>query len=68
MRCRNDYCRGTNFVGVIEMDDNILVGVKCKSCGARYSIREIDVLKSVKRPYWNSVRWSCKDMDEQEKK
>jgi len=56
MKCRNQYCKGTSFVPVIELDKNILIGVKCSSCGARYSIDEIEIKKELKREGWNSVK------------
>ncbi len=60
MECKNPHCKWKTFVGVIEMDGNNLVGVKCVSCGARYSIEEIEIKKSVKREgYWNSVFWNA---------
>jgi len=57
MKCKNPYCRGTQFTGVIELQENNLVGVKCMNCGARFSMDEIEILKSVKRIGWNSVKW-----------
>ena len=57
MKCKNPYCNGTVFIGVVEMDINRLVGVKCKNCGARYSMDEIEILRSLKRTAWNSVKW-----------
>ena len=57
MECKNQYCKGTQFVGVIEMGINNLIGVKCLNCNARYSMDEIDVLESVKRVGWNSAKW-----------
>ena len=60
MECKNPHCRSPNFVPVIEMDENRLLGVKCMSCGARYSMNEIEVKKSLKRLGWNSVNWVLK--------
>lgn len=57
MECKNQYCKFKAFVPVIELDNNILIGVKCTNCGARYSLDEIQVKKSVKRVGWNSVKW-----------
>ncbi len=57
MKCKNPHCQGTQFVGVVETDKNNLVGVKCMNCGARYSMEEIEILKSLKREGWNSVFW-----------
>ncbi len=57
MKCRNNYCKGTRFVAVIEMDNNVVVGLKCVNCGARYSMEEIEIKESLKRDYWNSVVW-----------
>ena len=57
MICKNPHCRDTGFIAVVEMDNNIMVGVKCRNCGARYSIDEIEVKKSLKREGWNSVVW-----------
>ena len=64
MKCKNIHCKGKSFVGVIEMDTNRLIGVKCMNCGARYSMDEIEVLKSLKRDYWNSVIWKVGMRDE----
>jgi len=60
MKCKNPYCRGTQFIGVVEMGENNLVGIKCMNCGARYSMDEIEISKSVKRVGWNSVKWECR--------
>ena len=57
MKCKNPHCKGTGFVAVIEMDNNILIGVKCANCGARYSMEDIEVKKTLKRIGWNSVKW-----------
>ena len=57
MKCKNPYCKNTTFVAVIEMDNNRVIGLKCMSCGARYSLEEIEILKSLKRTGWNSVKW-----------
>jgi transcription elongation factor Elf1 len=57
MMCKNPHCNGTAFVGVVEMDNNVLIGVKCKNCGARYAIRELAISNKLKREGWNSVRW-----------
>ena len=57
MKCKNPYCKASNFIPVIEMDNNILIGVKCNSCGARYSIDDLEIKKSLKRVGWNSVKW-----------
>lgn len=58
MKCKNPYCKSHTFVAAIEMDTNVIHGLKCRNCGARYSIDEIEVKKSVKRLGWNSVRWN----------
>lgn len=60
MKCKNTYCNGTGFAPVIEMDNNRLIGLKCINCGARYSMDEIDVIQSLKRTGWNSVKWYLK--------
>jgi hypothetical protein len=57
MKCKNEYCKGKGFVPVIELDNNLLIGVKCINCGARYSMDEIEIIKSLKRVGWNSVKW-----------
>jgi len=67
MKCKNPYCKGTQFVGVVEMDKNNLVGIKCMSCGARYSMEEIEILKSLKRKGWNSVFWRTGEKQEKTK-
>ena len=58
MKCKNKYCNGIGFVGVVEMDNNYLIGLKCVNCGARYSMKDIEILTSLKREGWNSVKWS----------
>ncbi len=60
MKCKNPYCKATYFVAVIEMDNNRVMGLKCGCCGARYSIEEIEIKKSLKRVGWNSVKWYLK--------
>ncbi len=62
MKCKNPYCRASNFIPVVEIDKNIAIGLKCDCCGARYSIDEIEVIKTVKREGggWNSVKWVLK--------
>ena len=58
MECRNPHCKSKGFVSAIEMDTNKLIGIKCVNCGARYSMDDIEVKKSVKRiGWWNSVKW-----------
>ena len=57
MICKNPYCKSPSFCAVIEPDNNRVIGLKCLSCGARYTIDDIEVKNSVKRPAWNSVRW-----------
>ena len=64
MKCKNPHCEGTVFVPVAEFEDyNRLIGVKCKNCGARYTMEEIEILESVKRDgYWNSVKWKLEEL------
>jgi hypothetical protein len=57
MKCKNPHCKNTTFQAVIEMDNSRVIGLKCMSCGARYSLEEIEILKSLKRTGWNSVKW-----------
>jgi len=58
MKCKNPYCKGVCFVAVIETDDNRVIGLKCKNCGARYSLdKDIEIKKSLRRSGWNSVKW-----------
>ena len=57
MICKNPYCKSPVFVGVIEMDKNHLIGVKCVGCGARYSLQDIEISKRLKRIGWNSVNF-----------
>jgi hypothetical protein len=64
MICKNPYCKWSNFIPVIELDNNHLIGVKCENCGARYSIEEIEIKKSLKRIGWNSVKWGIKNFNE----
>jgi predicted nucleic-acid-binding Zn-ribbon protein len=60
MECKNPHCKGTGFVPVIELDNNVLIGVKCRNCGARYSMDDIEIKESLKRDGWNSVKWGIK--------
>ena len=60
MECKNPHCKWKVFVPVIELDDNRLIGIKCVSCGARYSIDDLEVKKSIKRTGWNSMKWGLK--------
>jgi len=60
MECKNQHCKNTNFVPVIELDNNVLIGVKCRNCGARYSMEDIEIKQSLKREGWNSVKWDTK--------
>lgn len=62
MKCKNPYCKSPNFVPVIELDTNKLIGIKCMSCGARYSMDDIEIKKSLKRLGWNSMVWTLKHM------
>ena len=62
MKCKNQHCKSSNFVAVLEMDNNRLIGIKCMSCGARYQMDDIEVKKTVKRPYWNSVKWKLGEL------
>lgn len=58
MKCLNSNCKAQQFCAVVEPDNNRIVGVKCLNCGARYTVDEIEIKKSVKRDgYWNSVQW-----------
>ena len=60
MICKNPYCGGIKFIAVLEID--IVIGLKCFNCGARYSIDEdIEIKKSLKRTGWNSVRWKLRE-------
>jgi len=58
MKCKNPHCKNTNFIAVIEQDNNRVIGLKCMSCEARYSIEDIEIKKSLKREGWNSVKWT----------
>jgi len=62
MKCKNPHCNNTIFVPVMELDDNRLIGVKCKSCGARYSMDDIEIKASLNRSGWNSMIWTLKHM------
>lgn len=57
MICKNPHCEFKTFVAFIEMDTQIVIGLKCTSCGARYLLEDIEVKKSIKREGWNSVKW-----------
>ena len=58
MECKNPYCKGTQFIPVFELDTNCLIGVKCRNCGARYTIKELEIISSLERTGWNSVIWN----------
>ena len=62
MKCKNPHCKSPRFAPVIELDSNRLIGVKCMSCGARYSMDDIEVKESLQRPGWNSMVWTLKHM------
>jgi len=49
VKCKNPHCNSTVFMPVIELDDNRLIGIKCESCGARYSTDDIEIKESLKR-------------------
>lgn len=58
MECKNPYCKGLDFVAVIEQDNNRVIGLKCRNCQARYSIKDIKIKDSLKRNGWNSAKWT----------
>lgn len=61
MKCKNPYCNSTSFCAVIEPDNNMIMGVKCLSCGARYLSEEIEIKDKLtfnREGAWNSVHWS----------
>ena len=62
MKCKNPHCKSTIFYPVIEMDNSRLIGVKCGSCGARYSNEDLEIKESLKRSGWNSMVWTLKHM------
>jgi len=64
MKCKNPYCNSTNFIPVIELDNNVLIGVKCFNCGARYSMDDFEIKASLQREGWNSVKWGIKPFGE----
>ena len=57
MICKNPHCQTGKFAAVVEMDDNRVIGLKCMCCGARYSMRDIQIKPSLKRKGWNVVLW-----------
>ena len=58
MKCKNPHCNSSNFIPVLERD--IIRGITCASCGARYSEYEVEIKKEVNREgYWNSVVWTA---------
>ncbi len=63
MKCKNPHCKDTNFTAVIELDNNMVIGLKCNSCTARYSIDDIEIKGSLKREGWNSVIWKTGDRE-----
>lgn len=56
MKCKNPHCEERNFVPVIEMDKNILIGIKCCNCGARYTENDLEI-KINREEFGSSVRW-----------
>ena len=58
MKCKNQYCQGTSFIAVTE-ENQRLIGVKCWSCGTRYSSDELEIMVGVDREKsgWNSAKW-----------
>jgi len=58
MNCKNPYCKNTSFCAVIEPDNYKVIGLKCLSCNAIYSIDDIEIKKSLKRIGWNSAKWT----------
>ena len=58
MICKNPHCKGTQFTPVVELDKNNIIGVKCMSCSARYSMEDIQIKGTLKREGWNSVKWT----------
>jgi hypothetical protein len=64
MKCKNPHCNNIGFVPVIELDNNILIGMKCRNCGARYSMDDIEIKESLQREGWNSVKWGTKHFGE----
>lgn len=56
MECKNPHCRWKTFSGIVDTDTNRLVALKCVSCGAIYSMDEIEITKKLKREGWNSVQ------------
>ena len=64
MKCKNPYCNATRFTSVIETDNNSVIGLKCMSCNARYSLDDdIEIKKSLKRIGWNSVKWKIQQLN-----
>lgn len=66
MICKNPHCKTSRFCGVIEPDDNRVIGLKCLNCGARYLIEEIEIkdkLELERKGAWNSVFWSLRFHD-----
>lgn len=54
MKCKNPHCKRMRFIPILEGD--IMIGVKCESCCARYSEFELEIKDEVNREgYWNSV-------------
>jgi len=59
MICKNQHCQAHFFIAVLE-ENQRLIGVKCGSCGARYSLNELEIKTGVTREgRWNSVTWSA---------
>jgi len=61
MECLNPHCKNTVFFAVIETDDTRIVGVKCASCGARYTAKELKI-EANRKGFWNSVIWDVTHM------
>ena len=49
MICKNPHCKSPSFCAVVEPDNNSVIGLKCLSCGARYTIDGIEGKTYVKR-------------------
>ena len=56
MICKNPYCKWKAFSGIVDTENDKLIALKCMSCGALYSIDEIEIIKKLEREGWNSVQ------------
>ncbi len=63
MKCKNPYCQNKGFCAIVEPDNNIIIGIKCLNCGARYLSDDLEIKKNLdfdRKKGWNSVIWGIR--------